>query len=314
MHRLALLHCPAFLPAEPTATGAANRRNHLLNTMQMKPDYYHAYVTANEKRLYWRDIKNMVRLARRPPGVDTVKLYLAISLVRELSGFDRFFLSGVRGLFHNHPHIQLREIVFKDNRGRDFSSFGILTRAICSEAQPHDYLFYQNRSGYGPFADNWLLPFKTMLDRYPRMALCGSTINFQDHPYRSRRVDRPHVQTYSFMATVETASTLCAYFPGENETERGAVVVEGEIGLSQFFLDQGRSIGCLMLPDQEIEAHTAPLFFEDQKERVPRSSAFLHRNYFRKNPREKIRNWLPVPWIIFTQKALAQWLRTRLQS
>lgn len=263
-------------------------------------NYYHLYATANERRFFWRDIKNLVHLSRYATGVDRpLQLYIAISQVRPRNGFDTFFENGVRHLFHKHPWVQLREVLHKDNTGRDFSSFAHLARVALADAKDQDLLFFQNRSGYGPFQKNWLVRFANMLDRHPNMALCGVSINFTDHPSRSLRTDMPHVQTYSFALRAASLRPLADRFPGEKEQQRNQLITEGEIGLSQYFLAQGRTIGQIDRPDWEVSSATVAPQTHDPKTTVPADSPFFHRQYVRRHRRQRIRNWIVAPLFVF---------------
>ncbi len=56
---------------------------------------FHCYATANDDRLYYRDIQNLFRIKNTYAGVDKLELYIAISEVNKISSFDRIFVWAV---------------------------------------------------------------------------------------------------------------------------------------------------------------------------------------------------------------------------
>ncbi|GAB3658921.1 hypothetical protein GCM10028791_32150 [Echinicola sediminis] len=165
-------------------------------------NFFHCYATANDKRLYLRDIQNLVRIKNAGHGVKQVVLYIAISEVRGVNFFDKLFVKTVKKLFHQHPDIELRSIYFKGNKGRDFSSYASLHRKVKDQAGKEDFIFFQNRSAYGPYRKNWLASFKEQFEKFDDVAICGSTINFNDHHERST-ASAPHVQSYAFLTKLK---------------------------------------------------------------------------------------------------------------
>ena len=106
-----------------------------------------------------------MRIKNCNPGLDKTVLFIAISKVKEISSYDEFFVKTVKKIFLGHPSIELREIYFKDNIGRDFSSFQSLFEKVKITADPEDYILFQNRSGYGPFHENWYRQFVKQFDK-----------------------------------------------------------------------------------------------------------------------------------------------------
>lgn len=249
--------------------------------------YFHCYATANDRSLYLRDINNLMRIREYPSGVKHIQLFIAISKVRNIDLFDRFFVKMVHKIFHEHPLVELTEVYFKDNIGRDFGSFQSLFQKVKETAHPDDYILFQNRSGYGPFRENWYRGFAEQFEKFDSIALCGSTINFMDNPERSMNSDLPHVQTYSFMTGVYFMDMLKDGFTGSDKTERLDIILNGEIGLSQFFLERDFKITCIEWPDEKISAGSEPFVQSDIKEYVTADHYFYHRSYFRKNKSEK---------------------------
>jgi hypothetical protein len=114
-------------------------------------NYFHCYATANDQRHYYRDIQNLLRIRNTISGMSKLQLYIAISEVHTKGFFDKIFVWCIRQLFHKHSDVELKSIFFKSNVGRDFSSYAMMNDLIQQESSPNDYIFFQNRSGYGPF-------------------------------------------------------------------------------------------------------------------------------------------------------------------
>lgn len=250
-------------------------------------NYFHCYATANDQRHYYRDIQNLLRIKNVSAGVPKLQLYIAISKVHSLSFFDRFFVWSIQQLFRKHPKVELKSIFFKPNVGRDFSSYAMMLDLIQQTALPHDYVFFQNRSGYGPFKNHWYLDFINQFEKYENTALCGSTINFRDHPLRSYRHDIPHIQTYAFMTKVLVLKLLEGSFPGIQGTSRLDMVFDGEINLSQFYLKRGYGISCMEWSDVFITNASEPVSYEDIRGRVTQTHQFYHKAYFEKENKFK---------------------------
>jgi|GEM_PF-2070100 len=266
--------------------------------------FFHCYATANDKRLYLKDIQNLVRIKNADHGVGKLILYIAISKVKGLNFFDKLFMNTVKKLFHNHPTIELRSIYFKSNKGRDFSSYASLHRRVKQLASDEDYIFFQNRSAFGPYLDNWLSSFVRQFEKFEHVAVCGSTINFNDHHMRSD--DKiPHVQTYAFLTKAKYFNLFGECFPAEDETERLKIILEGEIGLSQYFLQRDMKITCMEWGDRAITNNCKALYDGDIKIAVKGDHQFYHRKYFRRNKLPKVRNPIISPILVYL-KAMMQ--------
>lgn len=63
-------------------------------------------------------------------GCNKLVLYIVISKVRNINLFDRLFVKFIKKIFFNHPSVELREIYFKDNLGRDFSSYHTMFKKV----------------------------------------------------------------------------------------------------------------------------------------------------------------------------------------
>ncbi|AHM60439.1 hypothetical protein D770_10910 [Flammeovirgaceae bacterium 311] len=245
----------------------------------MKQKFFYCYATANDKRLYRKDIINLTQIKNKSTGLAEVVLFIAISEVNKMNAFDKIFISTVKNLFKDHPEIVLEEIFFKDNLGRDMSSYDCLFQKVNRLAGPKDYVFFQNRSGYGPCLDNWYKDFIQQFERFDGIALCGSTINFLDHPSRGLKGDLPHIQTYSFLTNISFLRMLKHGFPGAKETDRSQLIIKGEIGLSQFYLNKGYRITCMEWPDLAISNQSAAPADSDIREEVRSKHQFYHRKF-----------------------------------
>jgi hypothetical protein len=273
------------------------------NTIESK--YFHCYATANDSRLYFKDIQNLMYLKDIYSGCKKLILYIAISEVKKINSSDALFIKMAKNIFFEHPSITLKEIYFKSNIGRDFSSFQSLFQKVKKVGNPNDYILFQNRSGYGPFRENWYKQFVEQFEKFESIAICGSTINFSDNPKRSLRNDLPHVQTYSFLTKL-LYFELLKPFPGSIETDKTSIINNGEIGLSQFFLERNYKITCMEWPNEEISKTSKPIVALDLKEKVTANHYFYHRNYFKKNMNAKIKQiWLAAcTWINFLSREL----------
>ena len=140
-----------------------------------------------------------------------------------------------------------------------------------------------------PYLHDWYLRFIQQYEKFDNVALCGSTINFRDHPRRSERNDIPHIQTYAFLSKAQITQMLHTDFPGAKESERLKIITEGEMGLSQFYLDKGFGVTCLEWPNDLILSDSKALTYEDVKELVIGEQPFYHRHFFKNRRNRKIR-------------------------
>ncbi|MCF1421398.1 hypothetical protein [Mangrovimonas futianensis] len=244
--------------------------------------YFHCYATANDSRLYLKDLRNLNRIKNMDSGVDKVFLFIGISKVHNVNFFDKIFVCIIKVMFMNHHSIELKQIFYKSNLGRDFSSYQMMLEKIKPISTENDYIFFQNRSGYGPFRKNWYKKFIEQFEKFESIAISGSTINFTDHPSRSLRNDLPHVQTYSFISKMYFLKMLDNEFPGVKEKIKRHIITNGEIELSQFFLKKGYKITCIEWPDIAITSQTPTLCNSDIKKNVKSEHYFYHRTYFKK--------------------------------
>jgi hypothetical protein len=259
----------------------------MTNRIITNQKYFHCYATANDSRLYLQDLKNLCRIRNVDSGVGSIFLFIAISKVHNINLFDKFFMRMVRAMFKNHHSVKLMQIFYKSNLGRDLSSYQLMWEEVKLISSDEDYILFQNRSGCGPFRRNWYKQYMEQFEKFESVALCGSTINFKDHPSRSLRNDLPHVQTYSFISKVYFMKMFGHDFPGANERERNKIIVNGEIELSQFFLRRKLKITCMEWSDMVITNQSDAPNNTDIKENVTFDHYFYHRKYLNKRNRMK---------------------------
>jgi hypothetical protein len=277
-----------------------------IRNKKLERNYFHCYATANDQSLYFQDLQNLMRLKKYDSGYRKIKLFIAISEVKTVGILDRLFMKLIKKMFHMHPSIELKEVVFKNNVGRDFSSFESLFLKVKQIAHSDDYIFFQNRSGHGPFRKQWYTNFVKQFEKFESIAICGSTINFMDHPNRSLNKNVPHVQTYSFLTKVFYMTMLNGNFPGSEETTKFDIICKGEIAFSQFFLEKKYNITCIEWPDEAISNQSKAIVTSDVKKNVTAKHYFYHRKYLRKNIKAIIHRNLngAFIWIQFFLKTL----------
>tara|TARA_B110000967_G_C18868607_1_gene554104 strand:+ start:447 stop:1286 length:840 start_codon:yes stop_codon:yes gene_type:complete len=254
-----------------------------IKNKKLEHNYFHCYATANDHSLYFQDLQNLIRIKNCDSGYRKIQLFIAISEVKTVGLLDRLFMKMIKKMFHNHPSIALKEVAFKNNIGRDFSSFESLFLKVKQIAHSDDYIFFQNRSGHGPFRKHWYTEFVKQFEKFESIAICGSTINFMDHPNRSLSENVPHVQTYSFLTKVFYINMLNDNFPGSKETIKFNIICKGEIAFSQFFLEKKYKITCIEWPNEVISNQSEAIMTSDIKKNVTAKHYFYHRKYLRKN-------------------------------
>lgn len=248
---------------------------------------YHFYATANDDSNFFYDIKNFLRLRKRKTGVGKLVLLVAISEAKKITIKQRLFVFMLKLFFSKKRKFEIKSVFFKSNVGRDFSSYFKMFNVIKDELNDEDYIFFQNRSAYGPFQDDWYLKFIKQIHKKEDLALCGSTISFRDHPNRSERIDLPHVQTYSFFTTGKYLKMISDNFPGVKATSRIEAIYNGEIEFSQFYLRKGYGIICMEWPNNFIYERTKPIKENDIRGNVKENHQFYHRGFFEQTEGQK---------------------------
>ena len=249
--------------------------------MKSNEPFHHCYATANDMWNYCWDFENLTRIKKNADKNFITHLYIAISLVRKKNIFDLIFINCIKIYFIKTRNVKLCSITFKSNKGRDFSSYYIMSNEVLNKAKYNDYVFFQNRSGFGPFGKKWSANFIDQFNKFENIAICGSTINFMDHPRRSNRDDLAHVQTYAFLTKVNILDKIFENFPAINETNRLDIIYNGEIEFSQFFLKKGYGINCVEWPNTQILKTTKAIVREDVRGIVKKNHQFYHISFFK---------------------------------
>lgn len=218
--------------------------------------HFLAYATANESWRFFWDLLNFRQLASFDPGVAQVDMYIAVSEVVPRSEADYRALARLCRIVESNPRIRVRKISFKPNAGRDFSSWHHCLSAIVAECSPIDYVLCINRSAYGPLGRDWYARFVGQLERGPRIALCGNSINFEGHE-RPPGPEHTHVQSYAFLGRPHLLAQHFAGLPGLLASTRAHAIEDGEIALSKSLLRQGYGITSLAWPARVFFEHCA---------------------------------------------------------
>jgi hypothetical protein len=219
-----------------------------MNQVSSRRNYFLSYATANEQPMYWDDFANCVSFAKHDPGVDLVQMFIGISEVYPRTVGDENVARELVQMIERNSHIKVRALTFKSNIGRDFSSHAHNLRKIAKEAKPEDFILFLNRSAHGPFNPGWFSTYITQYQKFPNVALCGSTIDFNVYGPPSR-MGITHVISFAMLSQYRHFEALKDNFPGEHEQHRDGVVANGEIALNNYMLNQGKSLTCLAWPD-----------------------------------------------------------------
>lgn len=248
----------------------------------MPQRFFVAYLTANEQN-FLVDISNIYLMTKYQPGVPKIELFIAISEVstRKISDSK---LELLKAMVDKCPWMNLKKVFYKGNTGRDFSSAQMCIQEILKDAQESDMILVRNRSSIGPFRSNWYTEYSNLFENGKNIGLVGNTINLAKNLREKGLILTTHIQTYLYLSSAGFFSTLIAEFPGVGETNRKAVILNGELGLSKQVIDLDRSITCLHWKE-EMFNHEHPssnlLPPRDVKKRV-RGLPFIHRESYEK--------------------------------
>jgi hypothetical protein len=245
-------------------------------------NHYLLYATANDSSFMIKDFKNAFLLWVSKPGVARVSILVSVALVKKPGIILKSFVGMVALLFKNHSAYKLDGIYFRDNKGRDFGSYAFLWRKIKERIGKDDFVFFQNRSAYGPMRNGWYCIYINVFMKHPHTGICGTTINLKDHSHRSQDV-KQHVQTYAFLCRKGSLESIDDVFPGENEKTRICTIINGEIELSQVIMRNGFTISCLEEPEKIVCNNgdvSLPPDYADAKTNPKRKHPFVHKSYF----------------------------------
>lgn len=229
---------------------------------------YISYATANDDELFYYDRINFFRMAVIESGVKNIEIFISISIVNDVTVEQYKVINSIISDANKMSlgKININDVEFKSNIGRDFSSHACNLRKIAKNATDGDSVFFLNRSAYGPLVKNWYLSYLNQGDKYDNIAICGSTINLSGHPdILSPKKNQTHVQTYAFLSSFPFLSRFLDFFPAEKCVERLDVIKNGEIAFSQEALLSGYQITSLAWPgiafsNQSTAEHNYPTY------------------------------------------------------
>lgn len=219
-----------------------------LNRKEIK--YFLIYTTANETD-YSVDYANISAMCKLHPGVDKVYLFIVVSKVDGVWKDDKIAFSVLRKMIEKCNWLELRDVIFKTNIGRDFSSAQIGLKEVAKFANSEDEVMIRNRSAYGPFTRNWYIQFSKLLNSQAQIGLVGNTINLTGH---HKSIYNPgeeltHVQTYVYLSRFAILKEFIKDFPGVKETDRLDLINYGELHLSKLIIRRNYFLACLLWPD-----------------------------------------------------------------
>lgn len=262
------------------------------------------YATANDAGGYLRDTRNFERLAQRDPGVGEIEVVVAVSEVQPASRLDRRWYRMLADRLQANPAYRVREIVFKPNVGRDFSSWQHALNVLDNIGDDGDPVFLVNRSAYGPLEDGWYARFSRHFERYPNTGLCGNSINFELNDIVDNGANT-HVQSYALMSRLGVLRQLLDDFPGRLADSRLEAIRDGEVGLSRRLLGMGYGLSCLWWPQHVFTAKTPHDPSLEQDNPAPRLKGLPYRHW---ESRDKWRaRMAPAQYLQRTLYWLSSW-------
>jgi hypothetical protein len=219
--------------------------------------FHLAYVTANDQWNFSIDYLNFRNMAAHHPGVPRVDITIAISRARPFSKANRLEIDALVRNAATVPWLTVRAVIWKGNRGRDFSSTEACLRSIAEDAVDDDFVMVRNRSAYGPFVNNWYRAYVDQYQRHANTGLVGNTINLTGPPTMAAGEDGRHVQTYVYLSRWQHLAPLAKNYPGNRCTDNAGAIHDGELGLSRKILAAGLNISCLHWPERAFGPATA---------------------------------------------------------
>ena len=215
--------------------------------------YFMSYATANDDPSYARDFVNFQNLRKRNPGPGTVEVYIAVSEAKPRTRRDAKKLRQLRRLLESSRSFRVKTIRFKNNLGRDLSSAKYNLLDIARVASPDDFVFFINRSAFGPRTKHWYSQFISQIEKFPDIGMCGNTIN-RPCPGETDHTYKLHVQTYAFLTRIRYFEVFMKNMPGENSRTREQAIQEGELELSRRILEKGLGLTSLAWPDHHFKS------------------------------------------------------------
>lgn len=207
--------------------------------------YFLGYLTANDDPTFFFDYLNIKNIARYHPGVTSLHVCISVSLVRKINDTDVIRIKQLKKALLKASHVEDVQIIYKDNVGRDFGSAQKCLEYFSQFCTEDDYIMIRNRSGYGPFSDDWYKAFIKVNQKLDKGGLTGSTINQTGLYNKTNKGIQTHVQTYVYLSKWKYFKPIVAEYPGNKSESKNDVIINGEIELSRSFLDRGLALNCL---------------------------------------------------------------------
>lgn len=236
------------------------------------------YMTANEKN-YITDFRNFKRIASHNAGCSNVFLILVVSEVKTKSTYDEKITKALCSIAMKNPQLCGCSVIFKPNKGRDFSSALCAMNFIVKFVGQQDaHCLFVNRSAIGPLKDNWFAEFLEQLE-LTGSRIAGITVNQSGLNGAKVTCNNLHVQTYAYMCKKSFFQTLLDKFPGVDRETKEDLIVYGEIELSRMALQNGGKISCLAwpnitFPSEDQQGNWIP---KDDIKREVKNLPYLHR-------------------------------------
>jgi len=195
-------------------------------------------------------------MCKHDPGVDHIHLYVAISLAKKFTLFQKSIIGSILHEVSKCKWITCESVILKPNLGREFSSLQHCLLAMKPMATNVDYILVRNRSSRGPFKSRWYKEYMDQFLLHENTGMVGSTINHHDHFARGLTENVSHIQSYVFLSQWKYLSDMLPDFPGIKAINHLDAVISGEIELSQRILRSGARISCLRIPEKILDIHS----------------------------------------------------------
>ena len=147
-------------------------------------------------------------------------------------------------------------VIYRENTGFDFYSYGIALNEINTKNEKYDYYFCINSTTTGPFIPkyatktlNWCDIFINEFNSDKKIKVVGPTIGIDTWIGKSLNPPRflPHVQSYAFMLDYES----CVFLQSKGifntlYDDKIKLIIDCEIGMSTLILENDWRISCLV--------------------------------------------------------------------
>lgn len=176
-------------------------------------------------------------------GISTDDKYQYYIIINGNPDISRIYETKPFTNYQSNIHIMNRE-----NKGIDHAGWAYGLKQI--DINDYDYFLFLNNTIKGPFIPSWYKEpweniFIGLLNSYTKLS--GISINYCS--------GRPHVQ--SMLECLSRDSLILAmnngFFTNEEDMDKCEIIEKYEIGLSQFFLNQGFNIACPLHAYKDVD-------------------------------------------------------------